>query len=142
MNERPRFGRVWNFLAVSFVVVLVACTTVQVGLTPGDVMLAFAPDGSMVATAPTGDNTILLLESRTLAKRGKLSGKSVTGKTATSVHSLEFSRDGTRLLAAGIGWHQKTIIRTLARSFPQNTLRNCVSTQPRSEPPADTFHLH
>jgi WD40 repeat protein len=102
MNERPRFGRVWNFFAVSFVVVLVACTTVQVGLTPGDVMLAFAPDGSMVATAPTGDNTILLLESRTLAERAKLSGKSVTGKAATSVHSLEFSRDGTRLLAAGI----------------------------------------
>jgi hypothetical protein len=27
---------------------------------------------------------------------------------------------------------QKTIIRTLARSLPQNTLRNHVSTQPRS----------
>jgi hypothetical protein len=64
--------------------------------------IAFSPDGRLAATFQGSPNKILLRDPLTLVESGELITKSPFGKVAISVSSLEFSRDGRRLLAAGV----------------------------------------
>ena len=103
VDTYPRSGRAWRGIATSVIVVAAGCASDPPGqgVTDADV-LAFAPDSSLVASAPPAENKIVLRDPRTLVERGALTGENPPGNTAGLVRSLQFSRDGARLLAAGI----------------------------------------
>lgn len=100
MGARSRLGGISHFL-VAGVLVMGGCA-IDPHLADGGGRVAISPDGKLVATFQGDPNKILLRDPLTLVESGELITRPYLGKVTRSVSSLEFSRDGKRLLAAGI----------------------------------------
>jgi hypothetical protein len=100
MGARSRLGGISHFL-VAGVLVMGGCA-IDPHLADGGRRVAISPDGNLVATFQGDLDKILLRDPLTLVESGELITRPYVGKATKSINSLEFSRDGKRLLAAGI----------------------------------------
>lgn len=100
MGVRARLGGI-SLFPIAIVLVVAGCA-IDSHLAGGYGRIVFSTDGRLVATFQGSPSKVSLRDPITLVESGELIAKSPVGKVARTLGSLEFSRDGSRLLAAGI----------------------------------------